>query len=144
MNTRDCCIVLRCVQIHPRLCQRKGGVVILDNIIDRASCDLLPRAAFLDLYCFVLWLLLGSAYCGALALFYSHRRSKFIFIVLQGGIERCGTLVGHGCLCACGGDGFDCSAARECYTSLFPCISLISFVVCSLSVIPLSLTFRTT
>lgn len=65
MNTRDCCIVLRFVVIHPRLSQKKGGVAILDNIIDRASCDLVPRAVLLDLYCFVHLLLLGSAYCGA-------------------------------------------------------------------------------
>lgn len=143
MNSRDCCIVLRFVVIHPRLCQRKGGVAILDNIIDWASCDLVPRAASLDLYCFVCWLLLGSGFCGAL--------SPFLFLqevtVHFHSPSRWDREMWNPCQSSFSlrmrGEGCERGTGRVRYTSLFPWISLFPFIVCSLSVIPLSLTFRT-
>jgi len=101
MNSRDCCIVLRFVVIHPRLCQRKGGVAILDNIIDWVTwCHVQPLLICTAFFAGFCWALVSVGPC---PLFYSYRRSQFIVTVLQGGIEICGTLVSLRFLCACGG-----------------------------------------
>lgn len=62
-----------------------------------ATCSLFGSVLFCLLAFVGLWLLWGPSP------FFIYRRSQFIFTVLQGGIERCGTLVSHRFLCACGG-----------------------------------------
>lgn len=102
MNQNKQCRLLYCVQIccnSPLAVskERRRGAFEPHNRprpLDRLPCALFCSLAFVGLQ---------VRYCGAPSVFHSCRRSWFIFTVLQGGVERRGTLVSHGCLCACGG-----------------------------------------